>query len=192
MDSLESGQAREHIEMVERILAESSQRLCHGAEYFIVWGLYSAAATVGWQLIANGVLPVWSAWWQAGLLAAAIVFSIVRGRTKRAEERRRSLVQREFFNVLWLTMSLAFIANVAAYKIFSGWASAAIWTFAEAIVLLYIGLHGNRRAQICGVLVVVSLVVANFSAPTAAGYVLAAGMLAGYAGFGLSELFARD
>jgi hypothetical protein len=53
-------------------------------------------------------------------------------------------------------------------------------------------MHGNRRAQIAGVLVLVSLVAANFVAPSIAGYVLAAGMLAGYSGFGLSELLARD
>jgi hypothetical protein len=82
VDDLDSTQAREHIEMVERILTESSQRLCYGAEYFIVWGLYSGAITVWWQLIANGTWPVSWAWWQAVLLAAAIVFSIVRGRIK--------------------------------------------------------------------------------------------------------------
>jgi hypothetical protein len=82
--------------------------------------------------------------------------------------------------------------NVGAFYIFSGWASAAIWSFAEAIVLLFIGLHGNRRAQICGVLLVVSVVIANFSPATTIGYVLAAGMFAGYAGFGIAELFARD
>ena len=192
MDSLDSREAREQLEMVQRILAESSQRLYHGAEYFIVWGFYGAAATVSWQLIHNGVLPLTAAWGQAVLLLAAIVFSIVRGRTKRVEERRRSVVQREFFNMLWLTMSLAFVVNVGAYNLFSGWASGAIWAFAEAIVLLFIGLHGNRRAQVCGVLVVVSIVIANFTPPTAIGYVLGAGMLAGYAGFGFSELFAGD
>ncbi len=94
--------------------------------------------------------------------------------------------------MLWLTMSLAFIVNLAAFNIFSGWASAAIWSFAEAIVLLFIGLHGNRRAQICGVLVVVSIVIANFIAPQFTGFVLAAGMLAGYSGFGIAELLAGE
>jgi hypothetical protein len=192
VDSLESKQAREHIEMVERILAESSQRLCYGTEYFIVWGLYSAAVTVSWQLIHNGVLPLTAVWGQATLLVAAIVFTIVRSRMKETREVRRSIAQREFFNMLWLTMSLAFVVNVGVFNLFSGWAQAAIWGFAEAIVLLFIGLHGNRRAQISGVLVVVSMVVANFTAPTAIGYVLAAGMLLGYCGFGIAEMLARD
>jgi hypothetical protein len=192
VDSFEKAEAREHIEMVQRILVESSQRLCYGAEYFVVWGVYSAAVTVSWQLIHNGALPLAAVWGQAALLVAAIVFTIVRSRMKRNADDRLSIVQREFFNVLWLTMSLAFVVNVGAFNLFSGWASAGIWGFAEAIVLLFIGLHGNRRAQICGVLVVVSLVVANFSAPTSIGYVLAAGMFVGYCGFGIAEMLAND
>jgi hypothetical protein len=192
VDSIDGRQARDHIEMVERILVESSQRLCYGAEYFIVWGVYSAAITVSWGLIRTGALPLAAIWGQAALLVAAIVFTIVRSRMKRGEEPRRSLVQREFFNMLWLTLSVAFIVNLGAFNIFSGWAFAAIWSFAEAIVLLFIGLHGNRRAQICGVLVVVSIVIANFTGPQLTGFVLAAGMLAGYAGFGIAELLAGE
>ena len=69
--------------------------------------------------------------------------------------------------MLWLTLGLAFVVDVAAFNVFTGLASAAIWSVAETIVLLYIGMHGNRRAQIAGVLV-------------------------GYAGFGASEMFARE
>lgn len=192
MESLDGAQAREHIEMVERILSESSQRLCSGAGYFIVWGLYSGSATIGFQLINNGVLPPAALWGQGALLLAAIVYTILASRAQRAASTRRSLVQREFLNVLALTIGLAFIANVGAFNLFHGWAASAIWSFAEAIVLLYIGMHGNRRAQICGVLVVVSMIVANFVHGDLAGYVLAAGMVAGYAGFGIAERLAGD
>ncbi|HZY97594.1 MAG TPA: hypothetical protein VFE35_10905, partial [Candidatus Cybelea sp.] len=92
----------------------------------------------------------------------------------------------------WLTLGLAFVVDAAVFRIFAGIASAAIWSVAEAIVLLYIGMHGNRRAQVAGVLVVVSLIAANFASPSVAGYILGAGMLVGYAGFGVSELLARD
>ena len=125
------------------------------------------------------------------VLLAGALFSIVRGRLTRSVLKRSSLLQREFFNVLWLTLGMAFVVDVAVFNIFAGLASAAVWSVAEAIVLLYIGMHGNRRAQIAGVLVVVSLIAANFAHAFAA-YILAAGMLAGYAGFGASELLARD
>ena len=191
MERIDAAQARDHIEMVNRILAESHQRLCAGGEYFVVWGVGSAVVTVLFQLVNGGFVAGGALWLVPVVLALCALFSIYRGRATRAALARSSLVQREFFNVLWLTVGLALVTNLAVYRIFAGVASAAVWSVAEAIVLLYIGMHGNRRAQIAGVLVVASLIAANFVGPGIAGYVLAAGMLAGYAGFGLSELLAR-
>ncbi len=192
MERIDAARARDHIEMVERILAEAQPRLCSGGEYFVVWGIASAYVTVSFHLAAIGALPAGLLWSAPLVLAAAVLFSIVRGWTTRPAVARTSLVQREYFNVLWLTVGLAFITNIAVYRIFTGLASAAIWSIAQAIVLLFIGMHGNRRAQIAGVLVVVSLIAANFAAPGMAAYILAAGMLAGYTGFGVAELLARD
>ena len=192
MDDLNAGQARDQLELIQRILAESQQRLCSGGEYFVAWGLFSGLATVAGHLIARGIAPLGLLWVVAAALAACIVFSTLRARALSGALGRESIVQREFFNVLWLTIGLAFVANAAAYRIFAGVASAAVWSIAEAIVLLYIGMHGNRRAQIAGVLVVVSLIAANFVAPPLAGYVLGAGMLVGYGGFGVGELLARE
>ena len=191
-DRMDPEAARDHIAMVDRILAQSDQSLCAGAEYFIVWGLYSGTAVVCVQLVSDNIVPMTALWGQMVLLLAAIVFSILRGRATSAARNRYSIVQREFFNVLWLSIGLAFIANVAAFNVFSGWGQSAIWSFAEAIVLFFIALHGNRRALIGGVLVVVSLVAANFVHRDVMGYVLAAGLVAGYAGFGVAELLARE
>ena len=190
VERIDAAQAREHIEMVDRILAESHPRLCAGGDFFVVWGLASAFVTVLFQLVDVGMFAAGALWLVPVVLGAGALYSIIRAQALRRTIARTSLVQREFFNVLWLTMGLAFVANVAAFRIFSGVASAAIWSVAEAIVLLYIGMHGNRRAQIAGLLVVISIVAANFIAPDRTAYVLAAGMLAGYAGFGISELLA--
>jgi hypothetical protein len=192
MERMDAAQAREHIEMIDRILAESHPRLCAGGEFFVAWGIASACVTVVFALVAAGAVVSAALWLVPAVLVAAALFTGLRSRALRRTLARTSLVQREFFNVLWLTIGLAFIVDVAAFRIFSGIAGAAIWSVVEAIVLLYIGLHGNRRAQLAGLLVVVSIVVANFISPSLAAYVLAAGMLVGYAGFGLSELFARD
>ena len=192
MDRIDAAQAREHIEMVDRILAESQQRLCTGGEYFVVWGLASAFITILFQLVDKGVVSTGALWSIPVVLVACAIFSILRGRATRSVLARSSLLQREFFNVLWLTLGLAFVVDAAAFRIFSGLAAAAIWSVAAAIVLFYIGMHGNRRAQVAGVLVVVSLVAANFVAPSVAGYVLAAGTIVGYTGFGLSELLVRE
>lgn len=192
MEQLGVTEARDHIEMVDRILAESHQRLCAGGEYFVVWGLGSALVTVLFQLVATAALPPSALWFVPVILTAGAAFSIARARIMRRVLARSSLIQREFFNVLWLTLGMAFVVDAAAYRIFAAVAAAAIWSVAASIVLLYIGMHGNRRAQIAGVLVVVSLIAANFGPTGIAGYILAAGMLIGYAGFGLTELLARD
>jgi hypothetical protein len=190
MERIDAAQAREHIEMVDRILAESQPRLCAGGDFFVVWGVASAYITILFHLVDIGLVAAAALWSVPIVLAVCALYSVLRARSLRGTIARTSLVQREFFNVLWITLGLAFIANVAAFRIFNGIAQAAIWSVAEAIVLLYIGMHGNRRAQIAGLLVVVSLVAANFVAPDRTAYVLAAGMLVGYAGFGISELLA--
>jgi hypothetical protein len=192
MDRIDAAQARDHIEMIDRILTEVHPRLCAGGEYFVVWGIASAYITVVIHLVDAGTLTAAALWSLPVVLAACAIFSVLRGRATRRVLARTSLVQREFFNVLWLALGLAFVVDVAAFRLFPGIAGAAIWSVAEAIVLLYIGLHGNRRAQIAGVLVVVSLVVANFTPPGLAAYVLAAGMLVGYAGFGAAELLSTS
>ncbi len=192
MERIDAERARDHIEMVERILAESQQRLCAGGEYFAVWGTASASITLVAQLAGHGVIPQIAWLWLPIVLLAASTFSVVRARSMRHRTARTSLLQREFFNVLWITIALAFLVDAAAFRIFSGMASAAIWNVVSAIVLFYIGLHGNRRAQIAGILVLGSLIAANFVPSAIVGYVLAAGMLFGYAGFGVAELLARD
>ncbi len=184
--------ARDHLEMVDRILSEVQPRLCTGGEYFVVWGVASAAITVVSSLVSQGRAAPTALWFVVAVLAASVIFSAFRRRFTQRALARNSLVQREFFNVLWITLGLAFIVDVAVFRIFPGIAGAAIWSVAQAIVLLYIGMHGNRRAQVAGVVVVVSLVAANFGAEHLAAYVLAAGMLVGYAGFGASELLAGD
>jgi hypothetical protein len=192
VDELNASQARDHIEMVDRILAETQQRLCTGGEYFVVWGVYEAIVTVLVQLVTNQRLSRSALWADAVFLLAAIAFTVIRGRASSGEAARFPLIQREFLNVLWLTIALGFIADATGFNLFAGWGAAAIWCVVDGIILFYIGIHGNRRAQIAGVVVVASMVIANFLAPAVAGYVMAAGMLLGYAGFGATELLVRD
>ena len=192
MDRIDSTQAREQVEMIERILAASSQRLCAGGEYFLIWGLYSGLVAVVTQLVANNQLPIQAFIGVIVLMLGAIAFTIVRSRRQNMQFGRRSVLQREFLNVLYLTLGLAVVANLACGNLFPEWGRTAIWSFSEAVVVFYIGMHGNRRAQVAGIALVVSMAVANFSPPQIAGYILAAGMFVGYAGFGLAEMLARD
>jgi hypothetical protein len=191
MESLTASQAREHIEMVDHILSRSERSLHVGGEFFIVWGIFSAVVTLMVQLVVDGKLAQSSLWVLPVLLAAAIAGSVIRGRQLGKREDGLSLIQREFFAVLWIALGVAVFTDMLGYRIFTTWASSAIWTVAGAIVLFFIASHGNRRALACGIIMLGSLATANFM-PAFTGYALAAGMLFGYAGFGIVSLIARD
>jgi len=123
--------------------------------------------------------------------ALAIVYTIIRVRGLSSHSKRMSRAQYEYLNVLWLVFGITAVASSAAFNIFSGWSAAALWTIAAAIVTAYIAIHGNRRAAVGAVILIASLVAASFM-PHVPGYVLAAGMLVGYSGFGLATMLARD
>ena len=189
---MNAGKARDDLAMVERILSQSQQRLCAGGEFFVVWGLFSGGATLAAHLVAVKLVSPNLLWAVAAALVACIVFSVWRGIALNETVDRESLVQREFFTVLWLAIALAFFVNIALFRIFPGLASAAIWGFVEALVLLYIGLHGNRRAIVFGAIVIASMVAANFAPAQFSAYLLSFGLIAGYAGFGLAELLSKE
>lgn len=188
---MDTSEAHEHLGIVERVLAEADRTVYVFGDFFIVWGLAAGMLDIIYQLRLDGRVGD-NAFIVAAIgLAAAIVYTIVRARGLSANGRRMSRVQRDYLNVLWLVFGITAICQIAAYNIFAGWSSAALWTVASAVVASYIGLHGNRRGIVGGVVLVASLIAASFM-PHVAGYVLAAGMLVGYAGFGVASLLARD
>jgi hypothetical protein len=190
---MDASEAREHIEMVERIIAQSSQRLSAGGEFFIVWGAIGAALDA--LITAANANQISGTVFYASyptLIVAGIAFSVLRSRYYHRCGDHMSLLQREYLNVLWLTIALATIAMFTMFNLFHTLsAEMALWSFAETIVLFYVGMHGNRRAQTGGIIILASLIVANFVLPYS-GWILAGGVLCGYAGFGAAELLARE
>lgn len=183
-------EAREHLEMVERIIAASCQKLEAGGEFFVVWGFASAAMDAIVTAVVAGRLPMAAVWISAVIAVAAVVFTVARARSYR-KYGRMSLLQREYLNVLWLAIAVVFVVQFIGFNLFPPLAQVALWSVAETIVLLYIGMHGNRRALIGGFVILASIALANFT-PQYSGYILAAGVLAGYAGFGIADLLARE
>lgn len=188
---MNASEAREHLEIIEKIVAASSQKLEAGGEFFIAWGLVSGTLSLIMQLVLSGRLPGSALWMAAALVAAGVAYTIVRQRHYRVCGERMSLLQREFLNVLWIALALAAVVNVIGQNLFPAWGQSAIWSVMSSVVLFYIGLHGNRRALAGGIVLVVSIAAANF-APQYTGFILAAGMYVGYAGFGIAELTARE
>ena len=188
---MDASEAREHLEMVEKIIAASSTKLEAGGEFFVAWGLAGAAADVLDTLVWNGRLGQPYMWLAGAFLMAALAFTIVRSRAARKCGTRMSLLQREYLNMLWLAMALAFLTNLLGFNLLGFFGMMAIWNVFEAVVVLFIGLHGNRRAMIGGLILIASIACANFI-PAYNGFILAAGVLFGYAGFGVADLLARE
>lgn len=190
---MDASEAREHIEMVERIVSQGSRRLRVGGEFFVVWGVVGAVIDGMITAAEAGLVPVVAFYVSYGIaIAAGIAFSIARSRYYRRCSDRMSWVERQYLNVLWLAISLTFVAMLAMTHIFNSFTSQiALWSFAETLVLFYIAMHCNRRAQVGGIIMLASLITANFTLAYA-GWILAAGVLVGYAGFGAAELIAGD
>ncbi len=181
MNTLE---ANEHLEMVDRILSHAVGTPRPSGALFIVWGVAGAIGTVLIQLVNAGrIAPSWM--WLAGAVAvAAIAYTIFWVRRCRGRG-RLSVVDAAFVRVLYVALLAAFVGSDGAFNIFTGWGAGAIWSVCLAIPLLFVGWLGNRSATIGGAILLASVVVANFT-PHAVGYVLAAGWILGYAGAGLA------
>lgn len=184
-------EAREHIAMVERIIAASSRKLEAGGEFFVVWGVAGAAMDTVLTLVLAQRLPDAAMWINAAILVLAVAFTVVRTRFYRKSVESMSLLQREYLNVLMLAIVLAFVTQLIGFNLFLPIGLMALWNVVEAFVLFYIGMHGNRRAQIGGIAMLVSIALANFT-PAYSGFILAAGVLVGYGGFGVADLLASE
>lgn len=187
-------EAREHLEMAERIVAASTRELSlkYAAPFFIWWGLFGGTVDLLAQLNARGsVSNAVSLGVGIALLVFAIVASAVYGRSLRRAKCGMTFLQREFLNVLWIALGCAFVSEFAGSHLFQPPGYGAVWSIAAAIVLFYIGMHANRRAIVGGIILIASLFVANYT-PSLIGYILAAGFYAGYAGFGIAELLGRE
>ena len=187
---MDASEAREHLGTVDRIIAASSRRLYAGGEFFVAWGIAGAVIDVIFTLVLAGVLPLQAEWIDLPVLLAAIVFTVLRVRFYRTYG-TMPLLQREYLNVMQISIGVAVFSNVLAFNLFSAMASMAIWNIVESIVLAYIAIHGNIRARIATVIMLMSVAIANF-VPSFAGYILAAGVFFGYACFGIADLLARD
>jgi hypothetical protein len=184
-------EAQEHLNLVERILERNDREFCIAGDIFLAWGVSGALMDVLAELIAQHRLSPDAIWWGVAALALSGIYTGFRARQMRHASERMSLRQRAFLNVLWVTIGVTLVAAFGASRIFDFWASGALWTLSSAMVTLYAGLHGNRAGMIGGLVLMASLIVANFT-PGYEGFILAAGMLGGYAGFGVAAMLVRD
>jgi hypothetical protein len=114
----------------------------------------------------------------AGILYSVFVaVAIVRNRGSERVSRTEVRLGR-MMGAVWCTV---FVAAFAQPHVFAGWGGAAVWSMAAAITMLIIGFSGDRRGVIGGVILLASILAANYLLPQTPGYALAAGFILGYA-----------
>jgi hypothetical protein len=176
-------EAREHLDIVERILARSDEPACVSAFPFVVWGIAAAIMNCVAQVLVAHQAPTSVVFVAVAALLAAIILMVFWVRRLGGAE-RRTLIDRTMalvFNIAWI---VALVAQVGSFNIFAQWAQAAIWSVMYGAALLFAGtLVRNRVVLAGGIVLLISVVVANFVLPYA-GYVLALGDLVGMAGAG--------
>jgi len=187
---LKVADARDHLEMVDRILGEANTGACDsGAGYYIVWGIFGALCDIAAQLVWVGHRSM--AFYIPAVIAlvVAITLSIYWS----AQERRSPRISRvdRFVGFVFSAATLsAAVAAIGGHNLLPQWAEGAIWSIAIAVPLFVLGFMDQRRSLVGAAVLIGSVVVANFVPPALTGYALAAGMLAGLTLTGLMMHFA--
>jgi hypothetical protein len=188
---MDTREARDHLDMVHRILTRAeNEPVCVIPGLVIAWGIAAAAIDLGQQMEfshAGGAVAQWLptvALVAGSLYSIFLALSIVRNRGAERVSRNEVRLGR-MMGAVWFTV---FVAAFAQPHVFAGWGGAAVWSMGAAVTMLIIGFSGDRRGVIGGVILLASILAANYLLPQAPGYALAAGFIFGYAIPGFSFL----
>lgn len=177
--------ARDHLQMVDRIMAGADRNVRLLPAPFIAFGIAGGIADLSADLVSRGAAGAPLIWFSVAVWIVAVAISIYAGVRLRRTKQRFSILDGQLFalfNVIWIvTLTVAFGAG----HIFTQWAAGAIWSFAYGIALIFVGTQGNRVTFAGGVILIASIVAANFFYDYA-GYIFAAGMWIGMAGTGVA------
>jgi hypothetical protein len=189
---VDATEARDHLEMVDRILTRAEEPCPLSPFPFLVWGVAGAIMNVVIQLVIVQNGSPWLYTIFGGALILAVALTIAWSFRLRAVLDAGTLVNRQVFNALNLAWIVALIAQLGAPRIFPEWAQAALWLLMYGAAMALVGLLVRSRPVVIGGFVMLaSIVVANFALPYA-GYVLALGDLIGMAGAGIVLYVSRS
>lgn len=183
--AMDAEQAREHLEMVDRILRQADERRYRpmGALY-VAWGLGAALVEIAEQ-VARGGSPAGPLAIAGGIiLFGSLLYTIAVSVLARRNASRIPASELRMGKVMGAVWLCIFVAALCQPHMFAGWAAAAIWNLGAAISMLVIGFFGDRRALFGAIVLLASILVANywFVYP---GFVLAGGFLVGYVAIGI-------
>lgn len=188
---MDAREAREHLEMVDRILsrAEPPKNYRPWTLVLIIVGLAAALIQGGSQAALDGhgsAITIAG----AALMVCGYIYMIWVGYSARRNAGRISASEARIgkaCSAVWLAVFIAFFAQP---HIWTNWAAGAIWNLGGAIQMLMFGFFGDRLAFAGGVVLALSIVAANYVA--APGYALAGGFLLGYVVPGVLGLLEKD
>lgn len=181
---MDAHEARDHIEMVDRILTRvEGEPVRYIPGLIIAWGLAAAAIDAGQQMAVFGTAGRLGVWLGNAALIAGIVYSIAISVSiaRNCSWERMSVTEMRLGRIMGAVWFTVFIAAFAQPHVFAGWGGAAVWSMGAAIMMLMSGFSGDRRGLAGGLTLLASVLAANYLWPNAPGYVLAAGFILGYA-----------
>lgn len=181
---MDAREARDHLEMVDRIITHAQgEPVRYVPGLIIVWGLAAALMDAGQQAYFLGAGGRTGLWLADAALAAGIVYSVavsisigVKGCWDRVSVTEMRMGR--IMGAVWFTV---FVAAFAQPHVFAGWGGAAVWSMGAAIMMLMSGFSGDRRGLAGGLILLASVLAANYAVPHFPGYALAAGFILGYA-----------
>jgi hypothetical protein len=148
-----------------------------------VWGVAAALIDAGQQVYFSNPSARAGIRLAEGALLAGILYSIgvavSMARNYRYE--RVSILERRMGSAIGAVWLCVLVAAFAQPHVFAGWGGAAVWNIGAAIVMLISGFEGDRRALAGGIVLLASVLAANYAFSHTPGYALAAGFIIGYA-----------
>jgi len=178
---MDRSEAREHLAMVDRILGQAENRPFRPmAGLLIVWGIAAALMDAGEQayVLHHTALYVYAG--EIALILAMLISVVIAGAAVRNADCLQPSERRlgRAIGAVWICVVCAALSQP---HVFAGWSAAGIWSLGAAMTLLISAFSGDRTSLVGGILLLASLIVANFLTPHIPGYTLAAGMFLGYA-----------
>lgn len=189
---MDAREAREHLQMVDRILAnaEPGDFWRPYPRLLVSIGIGAALIDAGAQIASKTGSQAMSIAGVVLIIGSWIYLAWITIQARR-DANRMSISQTRMGSAIQSVWLAVIVAAFAQPHLFSGWASAAIWSLGAAIQMFIIGFAGDRRAMLAGVVLLASMIVANYMRG-AEGYTLAGGFILGYVVPGLLYMLDRD
>jgi hypothetical protein len=178
---MDAPQAADHLDVVDKILTRTDYG-SPPALQFIVWGLVGMSFCIAGQLVSMNKVGPGAFWIAGGVLALAIIVSMVDVRRFERDAARQSIIKRLIAFTFWMAAGVMTVVTVAneVTNLFPPFSPAVFYAAGMSIALLTLGFGLRSTVLAFGGLALVASIVAAFFVPAWLGAILAAGNFAGF------------